>query len=71
MWLKGLPPLVAMEESPVEPLGCWVESTSRRKDPTYRERYTLRGPKSAKLRSKTFPGIARAMAMQWAGDAGV
>ena len=68
LWLKGLPPLVAMTESPVEPLGCWVESTSTVKDPTYRERYQLRGHKSQKIRSRTFPGIARAMGLQWAGD---
>lgn len=65
LWLKGLPPLIAMKEAPVIPLGCWVESTSNRKDPTYRERYQMRGHKDAKMRSKTFPGIARAMAEQW------
>lgn len=37
-----------------------------------REQRVWRMPPSknrAKLRSKTFPGIARAMAEQWAGDA--
>lgn len=64
LWLKGLPPLI-MTEAPVEPLGCWVESTSLQKRPDYRKQYPLRGNKSAKNRSKTLPGIARAMAEQW------
>lgn len=28
-------------------------------------------PRTAAIRSKTFPGIARAMAEQWGGDSGV
>ena len=68
LWLKGLPPLVAMQEAPVEPLGLWVGSTSQRRDPTVKQRYILNSNRDQKIRSKTFPGIARAMAMQWAGD---
>ena len=68
LWLKGLPPLV-MTEAPMEPKGCWVESTSQNRDPLYRERYRLRGHMDQKMRSKTFPGIARAMAEQWGGQA--
>lgn len=67
LWLKGLPPLI-MTEAPVIPLGCWVEQTSRVRDPSFRERYPLRGyngSRFGKERSKTFPGIARAMAEQW------
>lgn len=71
LWLKGLPPLVATKI--VEPLACWVNagragngrSTCRVK--LQKEGYM--GKKSAKDRSKTFPGIARAMAEQWAGEA--
>ncbi|MBR3019583.1 MAG: DNA cytosine methyltransferase [Clostridia bacterium] len=67
LWLKGLPPLFATEL--VEPLGCWVNtgkcytgrSTNRTK--LYSPGFT--GHRSAKLRSKTFTGIARAMAEQW------
>lgn len=69
LWLKGLPPLVAMMEAPVEPRGLWVGSTSRRRDPTIKQRYELHSNRDPKRRSKTFPGIARAMALQWAGDA--
>lgn len=68
LWLKGLPPLVAMMEAPVEPLGLWVGSTSARRDPTIKQRYVLHSNRDQKRRSKTFPGIARAMAIQWAGE---
>ena len=68
LWLKGLPPLVAMMEAPVEPLGLWVGSTSSRRDPTIKQRYVLHSNRDQKRRSKTFPGIARAMAFQWAGE---
>ena len=64
LWLKGLPPLIPME-SPVEPLGLWVGSTSKRRDPAIQERYKLNSNRNPKIRSKTFPGIARAMAEQW------
>lgn len=66
LWLKGLPPLIPME-APVEPLGLWVGSTSARRDPTIKQRYTLHSNRDQKRRSKTFPGIAHAMAVQWAG----
>lgn len=55
LWLKGLPPLI-----PTEIVGGVHEHRIWRMSP---------GPDRAKLRSKTFPGIARAMAEQWAGDA--
>ena len=67
LWLKGLPPLI-MKEAPVIPLGCLVEQTSKVRDPSFRERYPIRGyigSRFGKERSKTFPGIARAMAEQW------
>lgn len=68
LWLKGLPPLVAMMEAPVEPQGLWVGSTSARRDPTIHQRYILHSNRDQKRRSKTFSGIARAMAIQWAGE---
>lgn len=68
LWLKGLPPLIPTV-SPVEPMGLWVGSTSKRRDPTIAERYILHSNRDQKRRSKTFPGIARAMAEQWAGPA--
>ncbi len=64
LWLKGLPPLIPTE-APVEPEGLWVGSTSKRRDPTVAQRYRLPGNRDPKRRSKTFPGIARAMAEQW------
>lgn len=54
LWLKGLPNLVPTE------IVEGREQRIHRMPP---------GPERAKLRSKTFPGIARAMAEQWAGDA--
>lgn len=65
LWLKGIPPLMATEL--VEPRGVWVSSTSARRDPTIKRRYELCSSRDQKRRSKTFPGIARAMAEQWAG----
>lgn len=65
LWLKGLPPLMATQI--VEPQGLWVGSTSARRDPTVKQRYALNSNRDPKRRAKTFPGIARAMAEQWAG----
>ena len=62
LWLKGLPPLFATQL--VEPEGCWVQTTHAGRT---NEKWAKRGVSSAKERSKTFPGIARAMAEQWAG----
>lgn len=63
LWLKGLPKL--QYTNVVEPLGPYVPSGTGRKD---RSKYGVakRGEDS-KNRSKTFPGIAKAMAEQWAG----
>lgn len=52
LWLKGLPPLVPTDIVNGREQRVW------RMPP---------GPDRAKLRSKTFPGIAKAMAEQWAG----
>lgn len=65
LWLKGLPPLMATQI--VEPQGMWVGSTSQRRDPTVKQRYALNSNRDPKRRAKTFPGIAKAMAEQWAG----
>lgn len=57
LWLKGLPPLVPTEI--VSPnCGCHEAGT-----------WFMRGGKDRqKNRAKTFPGVARAMAVQWAGS---
>lgn len=65
LWLRGLPPLQPTEV--VEPQGLWVGSTSARRDPTIQKRYKLHSNRDQKRRAKTFPGIAKAMAEQWAG----
>jgi hypothetical protein len=67
LWLRGLPPLMATEL--VEPQGLWVGTTSSRRDGHVYSRYALKRKRDSKTRSVTFPGIARAMAEQWAGDA--
>lgn len=66
LWLKGLPALQATDI--VRPIGKWVNCTDHRKNKC-NDDWARSGKKSAKDRSKTFPGIARAMAEQWAGQA--
>ena len=66
LWFRGLPPLMATDL--VEPKGLWVGATSSRRDAKVYSRYALKSKRDSKTRSKTFPGIARAMAEQWAGD---
>lgn len=65
LWLKGLNPLTPTDV--VEPKGLWVGSTCARRDPSIKQRYELNSIRDSKQRAKTFPGIARAMAEQWAG----
>lgn len=65
LWLNCLPLL--MQTEVVEPQGLWVGSTSGRRDESIYTRYELHGNRDPKRRAKTFPGIARAMAEQWAG----
>lgn len=64
LWLKGVPPLMSTDI--VVPTGKWVNSTDHRKVKVNDEWQTS-GKKSQKERSKTFPGIAKAMAEQWGG----
>lgn len=63
-WLKSLRPLMPTEI--VKPIGNWVKPGNVR---PHRKFYSV--PEGAngspKNRSKTFPGIARAMAEQWGG----
>lgn len=65
LWLKGLPPLMATEivaeHKPYVSCG-----TSRNKGNPEKSGASRRGG-AQRARSKTFPGIARAMAEQWAG----
>lgn len=64
LWLKGLPKLTPTNI--VEPICSWVSGGSKKADGTpRRNKGTVY--RDSKTRSKTFPGIAKAMAEQWAG----
>lgn len=63
LWLKGLPGLLPTEI--VEPIGPWICGNV---DVWHRQAAkgkVIGKEKDAKHRSKTFPGIAKAMAEQW------
>jgi hypothetical protein len=59
-WLKGLPPLVETNNVKAE-----MDKLPKREQ--QRLYYLPPSADRAKLRSKTYPGIAKAMAEQWAG----
>jgi hypothetical protein len=66
LWIKGMKPLVPTSPDAM-PVGPFVPSGTGRKD---RSKYgAAKRGEDAKNRSKTFPGIAKAMAEQWAGEA--
>lgn len=58
LWLKGLPKLVETDN-----VKAYMETLPKNKQE--RLHYLPPTPDRAKLRSKTFPGIAKAMAEQW------
>lgn len=64
LWLKGLPPLVPTDIVEPERTWCPSGSYSKKHGEKHRGMFTT---DRAKNRSKTFPGIAKAMAQQWAG----
>lgn len=63
LWLKGLEPLKETDNRKAEMLLL-------PKNQQQRIHYMPPGPERAKMRSKTFSGIAKAMAEQWAGNNG-
>ena len=69
LWLKGLPELVpSVTEQPELEWKEWVDSRTGRKKRQpkwFFDALSLSPEERAKVRSKTFPGIARAMAEQW------
>lgn len=67
LWLKGLPQLKPTDI--VKPVGPYVCGNSEIWKKQAVNGTVYGKEKSAKHRSKTFPGIARAMAEQWAGEA--
>lgn len=66
LWLKNLPPLIPTkiiaEHTP------YINGGNKDAHGNYR-RFVGRKERDQKMRSKTFPGIARAMAEQWGGSA--
>lgn len=64
LWLKGLPKLLPTEI--IEPERTWCPSGSYSGKHNDKHRGVFTKDRS-KNRSKTFPGIAKAMAEQWAG----
>ena len=64
LWLKGLPNLRPTYKSVVEPICSWVSGGSKKADGSQRENKGT-GYRSSLMRSKTFQGIANAMAEQW------
>ncbi|GLC32894.1 hypothetical protein [Clostridium omnivorum] len=63
LWLKGLPELIPTNIVEIPPRTKFASGKSM---PTwYADAFRLPKEDRAKLRSKTFPGIAKAMAEQW------
>lgn len=65
LWVKGLPLLEATEVVDVPPRTEFKSGKTMAK--WYADAFKLPKDERAKLRSKTFPGIAKAMAKQWGG----
>ena len=72
LWLRGLPalvaeaPLFAVAGNVVEPAGNWVKPGNKRPWRKF-DSVPEGGGSNSHDRSRTFPGIARAMAEQWGG----
>jgi len=63
LWLKGLPKLIPTNIVEVPPRKTFASGKSM--PGWYADAWRLPKAERAKLRSKTFPGIAKAMAEQW------
>ena len=63
LWTKGLPELIPTTDLPEPNLAEIYGRYPSGKTPCWED--TVKGKDRAKLRSKTFPGIATAMAEQW------
>ncbi len=63
LWLKNLPPL--KPTNIVEPKYIIAKSSGKRYSPMHWRSPSTNSPDRAILRSKTYLGIARAMAVQW------
>ena len=74
LWVKGLPNLTpAVTEKPEFEYHEWIDKRTGKKKRMEKWMYDIRcisdRKKRAEIASKTFPGIAKAMAEQWAGEA--
>lgn len=68
LWLKGLPPLSPtniVKENPVDKYGFSIGGAMRYAKDENGKIIPWNDPRTAIMRSKTFPGIAQAMAAQW------
>ena len=61
LWLKGLPKL-----EPTNDVSAYMRTLPKSRQE--RLHYLPPGPDRARIRSRTFPGIAKAMAEQWGGS---
>ena len=66
LWLKGLPKLTPTDM--VEPVIIHYQNGKGTDNPWHMETMKFPPKDREKARSKTFPGIAKAMAAQWGGD---
>ena len=72
LWLKGLPQLVPtniVDMGEIKPGGYSVNAHADCARDENGKIIAWNDPRTALLRSKTYPGIAKAMAEQWAGQA--
>lgn len=69
LWLKGVKPLIPeITEQPELEWFEWTDSKTgkkKRQPKWFADAWHLKPEERAKIRSKTFPGVARAMAEQW------
>jgi len=63
LWLRGLPPLIPDRTEQPEETIKWINAGTKGSDGSKLERIGLHN--SSRERSKTFLGIAEAMARQW------
>lgn len=74
LWLKGLPKLIPTEivdPGRIDEHGCSYGASAIYATDENGKSLRWNDPRTAKIRSKTFPGIAKAMAEQWGGKVDV
>jgi hypothetical protein len=71
LWLKNLPKLIPtdiVDMGEIDKHGCSVGASATYARDENGKIIPWNDPRTAKIRSKTFPGIAKAMAEQWGGN---